>query len=73
MRSQLPLKPGYTAEYKAAAIAQMKERLENVETGHVDMMSYVENMAANAPRPALKTYAEAIIQAFNDANAFQPA
>jgi hypothetical protein len=72
VRGKLPLKPGYTAQYKAATIARMEEHLESVEAGHADMMSYIENMAANAPLDALKTNAEALIQALSDANVFQP-
>ena len=63
IQSSLPPNPGYTPDYRAAVIAQIKEHLRNIETADVDMTCYAEGYAANSPLSALKANVASIVQA----------
>ncbi len=58
----LPATLGYTANYRASAIAQLNLHLQHVQAGHLDMMCYAEHYAQNSPIAELGANVTSIVQ-----------
>jgi len=62
LQATLPATVGYTANYRASAIAQLNLHLRHVQAGHSDMMCYAEHYAQNSPFAELSANVTSIVQ-----------
>jgi hypothetical protein len=62
LQAILPATLGYTANYRASAIAQLNLHLQHVQAGHLDMMCYTERHAQNSLIAELSANVTSIIQ-----------
>lgn len=62
LQASLPMMIEYTANYRAATIAQLNLHLQNVQTGRLNMMCYTEHYAENAPNVALHANVTSIVR-----------